>query len=73
MDGWNVHDSGSDATPHARHATAAGGNSEASAAQDFKGIGSTPADTMARVLGGEVLKANVIYVPTQLVTSVNAK
>ena len=56
-----------------RDAIAAGGNFEASVAQDFKGIGSTAADTLARVLGGEVLKANVIYVPTQLVTSVNAK
>jgi ribose transport system substrate-binding protein len=64
---------GIDANPQARDAIAAGGNFEASVAQDFKGIGSTAADTMARVLGGEVLKANVIYVPTQLVTSVNAK
>jgi ribose transport system substrate-binding protein len=64
---------GIDANPQARDAIAAGGNFEASVAQDFTGIGSTAADTMARVLGGEVLKANVIYVPTQLVTSVNAK
>jgi ribose transport system substrate-binding protein len=64
---------GIDANPQARDAIAAGGNFEASVAQDFKGIGATAADTMARVLGGEVLKANVIYVPTQLVTSVNAK
>ena len=64
---------GIDANPQARDASAAGGNFEASVPQDFTGIGSTAADTMARVLGGEVLKANVIYVPTQLVTSVNAK
>jgi ribose transport system substrate-binding protein len=64
---------GIDANPQARDAIAAGGNFEASVAQDFTGIGATAADTMARVLGGEVLKANVIYVPTQLVTSVNAK
>ena len=64
---------GIDANPQARDAIAAGGNFEASVAQDFTGIGATAADTMARVLGGEVLKANVIYVPTQLVTAANAK
>ena len=64
---------GIDANPQARDAIAAGGNFEASVAQDFTGIGSTAADTMARGLGGEVRKASVIYVPTQLVTSVNAK
>jgi ribose transport system substrate-binding protein len=64
---------GIDANPQARDAIAAGGNFEASVAQDFTGIGATAADTMARVLGGEVLKAKVIYVPTKLVTSVNAK
>ena len=65
--------SGIDANPQSRDAIAAGENFEASVAQDFKGIGSTTADTLARVLGGEVLKANVIYVPTKLVTSVNAQ
>ena len=64
---------GIDANPQARDAIAAGGNFEASVAQDFKGIGTTTADTVARVLGGETLKANVIYVPTKLVTSANAK
>ena len=64
---------GIDANPQARDAIAASGNFEASVAQDFKGIGSTAADTLARVMGGETLKANVIYVPTKLVTSANAK
>jgi ribose transport system substrate-binding protein len=64
---------GIDANPQARDAIAAGGNFEASVAQDFAGIGATTADTVARVLGGETLKANVIYVPTKLVTSANAK
>ena len=64
---------GIDANPQARDAIAAGGNFEASVAQDFKGIVTTTADTLARVLGGEVLKARVIYVPTKLITSINAK
>jgi len=64
---------GIDANPQAREAIAAGGNFEATVAQDFAGIGTTTADTVARVLGGETLKANVIYVPTKLVTSANAK
>jgi len=64
---------GIDANPQARDAIAAGGNFEASVAQDFTGIGRTTADTVARVLGGETLKANVIYVPTKLVTVANAK
>jgi ribose transport system substrate-binding protein len=64
---------GIDANPQARDAIAAGGNFEASVAQDFQGIGATTADTVARVLGGETLKTNVIYVPTKLITSANAK
>lgn len=63
---------GIDANPQAREAVAAGGNFEATIAQDFSGIGATTADTVARVLGGETLKANVIYVPTKLITSANA-
>jgi ribose transport system substrate-binding protein len=63
---------GIDANPQAREAIAAGGSFEASVAQDFAGIGRTTADTVARVLGGEVLKAGVIYVPTKLITSVNS-
>ena len=49
------------------------GNFEASVAQDFKGIGAATADAVARVLGGETIKQRVIYVPTKLVTSANAK
>lgn len=63
---------GIDANPQARDEIAKGGNFEASVAQDFAGIGRTTADTVARVLGGETLKANVIYVPTKLITATNA-
>ena len=63
---------GIDANPQARDEIAKGGSFEASVAQDFAGIGRTTADTVARVLGGEVLKSGVIYVPTTLITSVNA-
>ena len=37
-----------DANPQAREAIAAGGNFEASIAQDFKGIGAATADAVAR-------------------------
>lgn len=63
---------GIDANPQARDAIAAGGNFEASVAQDFDGIGSTTANTVARILAGEELVQTVIYVPTTLVTSANA-
>lgn len=63
---------GIDANPQAREAIAAGGNFEASVAQDFDGIGSTAADTVARLLEGETIVQSVIYVPTTLVTSANA-
>lgn len=63
---------GIDANPQARDAIAAGGNFEASIAQDFEGIGATAADVVARLLAGEDLRESVIYVPTQLVTSANA-
>ena len=63
---------GIDANPQARDAISAGGNFEASIAQDFSGIGSTAADVVARLLAGETLRESVIYVPTQLVTSANA-
>lgn len=62
---------GIDANPQAREAIAAGGNFEASVAQDFAGIGRTTADTVARLLAGEQLRANVIYVPTVLITAAN--
>lgn len=63
---------GIDANPQARDAIAAGGNFEASIAQDFEGIGATAADVVARLLAGEDLRESVIYVPTELVTSANA-
>lgn len=62
---------GMDANPQAREAIAGGGNFEASMAQDFKGIGSTTASAVERVLNGETIREPVIYVPTQLVTSSN--
>ena len=62
---------GIDANPQAREAIAAGGNFEASVAQDFAGIGATTADTVARVLAGEALRQSVIYVPTVLITAAN--
>ncbi len=51
---------GMDANPQARDAIKAGGNFEASMAQDFIGIGSTAADVVARVLAGETIKEPVI-------------
>lgn len=63
---------GMDANPQARDAIATGGNFEASMAQDFNGIGSTAADVVARLIAGEKIRENVIYVPTTLVTSANA-
>ncbi len=63
---------GIDANPQAREAIAAGGNFEASVAQDFQGIGSATADAVARVLNGETIKQTVIYVPTKLITAANA-
>lgn len=62
---------GIDANPQAREAIAAGGNFEASVAQDFEGIGATTADTVARILDGETLVQRVIYVPTKLITIAN--
>jgi len=64
---------GIDANPQAREAIAAGGNFEASIDQDSQGIGSTTADAVERVLKGETIKQNVIYVPTKLVTAANVK
>lgn len=60
---------GMDANPQARDAIAAGGNFEASMAQDFEGIGAAAADAVGRVLAGEEILQKVIYVPTVLVTS----
>lgn len=62
---------GIDANPQARDAIAAGGNFEASVAQDFQGIGATTADAVARTLAGEAIRQSVIYVPTVLITEAN--
>ena len=64
---------GMDANPQARDAIAAGGNFEASMAQDFNGIGAATADIVGRILKGEKIVSKVIYVPTKLVTAANAK
>jgi ribose transport system substrate-binding protein len=63
---------GIDANPEAREAIAAGGNFEASVAQDFTGIGAATAEAVARVLAGEEIVQSVTYVPTRLITSANA-
>ncbi|MEZ4677811.1 MAG: substrate-binding domain-containing protein [Caldilineaceae bacterium] len=62
---------GIDANPQAVDAIAAGGNFEASVAQDFQGIGSTTVDMVERYLQGETIKERVVYVPTKLVTAAN--
>ncbi len=63
---------GMDANPQARDAIAAGGNFEASMAQDFQAIGAATANAVARAVAGEDIKESVIYVPTVLVTKANA-
>ena len=63
---------GIDANPQARDAIAAGGNFEASIAQDFAGIGRATADAVATKLKGEEIRSSVTYVPTVLVTRDNA-
>jgi ribose transport system substrate-binding protein len=63
---------GMDANPQAREAIAAGGNFEASMAQDFAGIGRTTAEAVKTVLDGKAIKQSVIYVPTKLITVDNA-
>ncbi len=63
---------GMDANPQARDAIAAGGNFEASMAQDFTGIGNKAAEVVGRLLKGDTIRESVIYVPTKLVTSANA-
>lgn len=59
---------GIDASPQAREAIAAGGNFEATVAQDFVGIANRVADLVERHLGGEVITQSNHYVPAQLVT-----
>jgi ribose transport system substrate-binding protein len=63
---------GIDANPQAREAIAAGGNFEASIAQDFAGIGAAAADAAGRAMKGETIKEPVIYVATVMVTAANA-
>ncbi|MEP0520230.1 MAG: substrate-binding domain-containing protein [Hyphomicrobiales bacterium] len=62
---------GIDANPQARDAIAAGGNFEASVAQDFLGIGKAAANTVIRAVKGDEIKESVIYVPTVLITKAN--
>ncbi|MBK8024554.1 MAG: substrate-binding domain-containing protein [Chloroflexi bacterium] len=62
---------GIDANPQALDAIAAGGNFEASVAQDFNGIGAATADVVERFLNGETITQRTIYVPTTLVTATN--
>jgi ribose transport system substrate-binding protein len=62
---------GIDANPQAREAVAKKTNFEATVAQDFKGIGKATADAVKSHLAGEKL-AEVIFVPTKLITADNA-
>ena len=62
---------GMDANPQARDAISAGGNFEASMAQDFQGIGSGTAKAVERLLNGHVIREPVIYIPTRLITTAN--
>ena len=64
---------GIDANPQAREAIAAGGNFEASMAQDFHGIGKAAAEAVAQTLAGKPPKSSVVYVPTKLITADNVK
>lgn len=64
---------GMDANPQARDAIAAGGNFEASMAQDFAAIGATTARVVARAMAGETIREKTIYVPTVLITAANVK
>lgn len=64
---------GIDANPQARDAIAAGGNFEASIAQDFAGIGKAAAAATADAMAGKPILSKVIYVPTVLITAANAK
>ena len=62
---------GIDANPQARDAISAGGNFEASVAQDFVGIGKATAGVVSRAIAGEEIREDVIYVPTVLITKAN--
>lgn len=63
---------GIDANPQALEAICAGGNFEASIAQDFTGIGGLVAEQIERYLAGETLTQAVVYAPTTLITAANA-
>lgn len=63
---------GMDANPQARDAIKAGGDFEASEAQDFNAIGAAAADAVGRAMKGEKIRQSVIYVPTKLITGANA-
>jgi ribose transport system substrate-binding protein len=63
---------GIDANPQAVDAITAGGNFEASIAQDFSGIGSLVAEQIASYLDGNEPTQTVVYAPTTLVTASNA-
>lgn len=62
---------GIDANPQAVDAIAAGGNFEASVAQNFNAIGATTAAIVGQHLAGESTEQSVVYVPTTLVTNAN--
>lgn len=62
---------GIDANPQAVDAIAAGGNFEASVAQNFNGIGATTVELVGQYLAGESIDQAVVYVPTILVTAAN--
>lgn len=62
---------GIDANPQALDAIAAGGNFEASVAQDFTGIGSAVAEQIEMYLSAGELTQKTVYVPTTLVTAAN--
>ncbi len=62
---------GIDANPQARDAIKAGGNFEASEAQDFAAIGAAAADAVAHAMKGDVIRSKVTFVPTRLITSAN--
>lgn len=63
---------GIDANPQAQDAIAAGGNFEASVAQDFPGIAAEVANQIERYLDGETLTQTTVYVQTKLITAANA-
>lgn len=72
-DGEGIVIVGIDANPQARDAIAAGGNFEASVAQDFVGIGKATASAVSRAINGEEIREDVIYVPTVLITRANVE